>query len=52
MTNTSSNFFTITDIIDKAISKEYQESLKENKEPTLSIINEMTYINVWNLFIK
>jgi len=47
-----SNFYTINDIIDKAISREYQDSLKENREGSLSIINEMTYINVWNILLK
>ena len=48
----SKNYFTISDIIAKAISKEYQVSLRENKGSSLTIINEMTYINVWNEVLK
>lgn len=53
MLNENTQFFTLTDVINTAISKSLQsDKKKESKELSMHIINDMTYSNIWNTFVK
>jgi hypothetical protein len=53
MFNENTQYFTLSDVINTAISKSLQSNKKkESKELSMHIINDMTYSNIWNTFVK
>lgn len=53
MNNIQVKHFTITDVINTAISRSFQNNkLKDSSSISMSILNEITYLNIWNNFIK